>query len=179
MENSGHREPPLAVIRVLYGMRRFFDLMRIRHTVSGWRSESRKRSNVDVSLVDVSPDMEHSVTARRGTYAGFYRGDMTAAEPLEARIEWTEPGEFPRRGTYHGRDGVKVSDAAPCRWGRGRQRAVYHVDAGVRPKGRNHWQDVSLADVYTFRNGRVVEMQAFAGRREALRWVGAEAERVR
>lgn len=57
--------------------------------------------------MDVSPDMEHSVTARRGTYAGFHRGDMTAAEPLEARIEWTEPGAFPRRGTYHGRDGVK------------------------------------------------------------------------
>ncbi len=57
--------------------------------------------------MDVSPDMEHSVTARRGTYAGFHRGNMTAAEPLEARIEWTEPGAFPRRGTYHGQDGVK------------------------------------------------------------------------
>jgi hypothetical protein len=29
------------------------------------------------------------------------------------------------------------------------------------------------------RNGRVVEMQAFADRQEALRWVGAEAERDR
>ena len=58
-------------------------------------------------------------------------------------------------------------------------RIVVFVHARVRPKGSNHWQDVSLADVYTVRNGRVVEMQAFADRREALRWVGAEAERER
>jgi hypothetical protein len=58
-------------------------------------------------------------------------------------------------------------------------RIVVLVHARVRPKGSNHGQDVSLADVYALRNGRVVEMQAFAGRREARRWVGAEAERVR
>jgi len=50
-------------------------------------------------------------------------------------------------------------------------RIVVFVHARVRPKGSHHWQDVSLADVYTVRNGRVVEMQAFADRREALRWV--------
>jgi len=131
--------------------------------------------------VDVSPDMEHSVTARRGTYAGFHRGDMTAAEALEARIEWTEPGAFPRRGTYHGQDGVKPYLTQPrAAGGRGRQRrglswlatgSFVLVHARVRPKGSNHGQDVSLADVYTFRNGWVVELQAFAGRREALRWL--------
>jgi hypothetical protein len=105
VDNSPSRAP-LAVIRVLYGMRRFLILCRFAILCRGGGTESRKRSNVDVSPVDVSPDMEHSVTARRGTYAGFHRGDMTAAEPLEERIEWTEPGESPRRGTYHGRDGV-------------------------------------------------------------------------
>ena len=40
-------------------------------------------------------------------------------------------------------------------------RIVVFVHARVRPKGSNHGQDVSLADVYTFRDGRVVEMQAF------------------
>jgi len=50
---------------------------------------------------------------------------------------------------------------------------------GFAPEGSNRGQDVSLADVYTVRNGRVVEMQAFAGRQEALRGVGAEAERDR
>jgi hypothetical protein len=37
--------------------------------------------------------MEQVVAARPGTYARFNRGDMTAAvEPLDAQIEWTEPG---------------------------------------------------------------------------------------
>ena len=30
---------------------------------------------------------------------------------------------------------------------------------------RNHWQDASLADVYTVHKGRVVEVQAFADRK--------------
>ena len=58
-------------------------------------------------------------------------------------------------------------------------RIVVFVHARVRPKGSNHWQDVSLVDVYTVRNGRVVEMQAFADRQEALGWAGAGAERDR
>ena len=55
----------------------------------------------------------------------------------------------------------------------------YLFAPGFAPKVATNGQDVSLADVYTVRNGRVVEMQAFAGRQEALRGVGAEAERDR
>jgi hypothetical protein len=69
----------------------------------GGCTESRKRTHVDVS-----PDMEHVVTAFPGAYAGSNRGDMTAAvEALDVQIAWTEPAEFPGGGTYHGRDGVK------------------------------------------------------------------------
>jgi len=152
----------------------------------GGCTESRKPTHVDVS-----PDMEHVVTALGGAYAAFNRGDMTAAvEPLDAQIEWTEPAEFPGGGTYHGRDGVKqYLTQSRAAWGEvtseaerfiiAGKRIVVFVHARVRPKGSNKWQDVSLADVYTVRNGRVVEMQAFADRQEALRWVGAEAERDR
>jgi len=31
---------------------------------------------------------------------------------------------------------------------------------------------VNLTDVYTVRNGKIVQMRAFADRQEALRWVG-------
>jgi ketosteroid isomerase-like protein len=116
---------------------------------------------------------------------------MTAAvEPLDAQVEWTEPAELPGGGTYHGRDGGKrcltqsraaggeVTSEAE-RFIIAGERIVVFDHARVRPKGRNKWQDVSLADVYTVRNGRVVEMPAFADRQEALRWVGTEAERDR
>ena len=139
----------------------------------------------------VSPDMEHVVAALSGAYAAFNRGDMTAAvEALDAQIEWTEPAEFPRGGTYHGRDGVKQyltqsraawaeANSEPERFIIAGDRIVVFVHARVRPNGSNRWQEISLADVYTVRNGRVVEMQAFADRQESLRWVGAEAERDR
>jgi hypothetical protein len=59
-------------------------------------------------------------------------------------------------------------------------RIVVFVHARVRPKGNpkgnNDWQDLSLADVYTVSHHRVVQMQAFADRQEALGWVGAKAE---
>lgn len=42
------------------------------------------------------------------------------------------------------------------------------VHARVRPKGTNAWQEIKLADVFTFRNGKVVQMRAFADRKEAF-----------
>ena len=167
-------------------MRRFLILFTFAILGLDGCTESRKPTHVDVS-----PDMEHVVAALRGAYAAFNRGDMTAAvEPLDAQVEWTEPAEFPRGGTHHGRDGVKqYLTQSRAAWGEVNseaerfiivgKRIVVFVHARVRPKGSDKWQDVSLADVYTVRNGRVVEMQAFADRREALRWVGAEAERER
>ncbi len=53
-------------------------------------------------------------------------------------------------------------------------RIVVFVHARVRPIGSTEWQEVRLADVYTFRNGKAVRMQAFADRQEALRSVGIE-----
>ena len=36
--------------------------------------------------------------------------------------------------------------------------------------------DVSLADVYTIRNGKAIQMRAFADRQEELRWVGIDGQ---
>jgi ketosteroid isomerase-like protein len=148
----------------------------------GGCTESRRPTHVDVT-----PDMEHVVTALAGAYAAFNRGDMTAAvEPLDAQVEWTEPAEFPRGGKHHGRDGVKqYLTQSRAAWGEVNSEAERFIIVGkrivvfVHARVRDKWPDVSLADVYTVRNGRVVEMQAFADRQEALRWAGAGAERDR
>jgi ketosteroid isomerase-like protein len=52
-------------------------------------------------------------------------------------------------------------------------RIVVFVHARVLPKGSNTWQDIRLADVYTFQDGRATKMRAFANRDDALRWAGA------
>ena len=56
-------------------------------------------------------------------------------------------------------------------------RIVVFVHARVRAKGSSDWQEVRLADVYVFRDGKAIQMRAFADRQEALRWAGAEGVR--
>ena len=136
--------------------------------------------------METSPEIQAAITALRGAYAAFNRGDIDAAlEPLDERIEWTEPSEFPGGGTYHGHQGVKgyltQSRAAwaevnsePERFVPVGNRIVVFVHARVRPKGSNEWQDVRLADVYTMRGGKAIQMRAFGDREEALRWVGIQ-----
>ena len=47
------------------------------------------------------------------------------------------------------------------------------VHARVLHKDGEAWQDVNLADVYTFQDGRATKMRAFANREDTLRWAGA------
>jgi uncharacterized protein len=135
--------------------------------------------------MESSPAQEQMITALRGAYAAFNRGDIDAAlEPLDAEIEWTEPAEFPGGGAYHGHYGVKQYltqsrdawaevSSEPEQFIVAGNRIVVFVHARVRPKGGTEWQEVRLADVYTIRSGKAIQMRAFADRQEALRSVGA------
>lgn len=129
-------------------------------------------------------DLAPAMAGLRAAYAAFNRGDMDAAvSGLDPQIEWSEPLEFPGGGAYHGREAVKgyltqsranwaEGDSEPEQMIPNGDRIVVMVHARFRLKGSETWQDVKLADVYTVRDGKIVAMQAFADRREALRWVG-------
>jgi ketosteroid isomerase-like protein len=143
----------------------------------------RDRSRTETSM-EISTEQEQAILALREAYAAFNRGDIAAAvRSLDPQIEWTEPAQFPGGGTYHGQAGATTyltqSRAAwaevisePERFIPAGDRIVVFVHARVRPKDSNEWQEVRLADVYTFRDGKAVSMRAFADRQEALRWVG-------
>jgi uncharacterized protein len=138
------------------------------------------------SRLQNTPEQPQAIVALKSAYAAFNRGDIDAAvESFDPQIEWSEPAEFPGGGAYHGRDEVKrylTQSRAP--WAEGGSepeqfipsgnRIVVFVHARFRPKGSNEWADVRLADVYTIRDGKIVQMRAFADRQEALRWVGVE-----
>ena len=138
------------------------------------------------SEVEYTPEQAQAIVALKGAYAAFNRGDIDAAvKPFDSQIEWSEPVTFPGGGAYHGRDEVKrylAQSRAP--WAEGSSepeqfiasgsRIVVFVHARFRPKGSSEWTDVRLADVYTIRDGKIVEMQAFANRQDALRWAGAK-----
>ena len=136
--------------------------------------------------MEYTPEQAQAIVALKGAYAAFNRGDIDAAvKPFDSQIEWSEPVTFPGGGAYHGRDEVKrylAQSRAP--WAEGSSepeqfiasgsRIVVFVHARFRPKGSSEWTDVRLADVYTIRDGKIVEMQAFANRQDALRWAGAK-----
>jgi uncharacterized protein len=136
--------------------------------------------------MESSAQEEQMIAALGKAYAAFNRGDIDAAlELCDTQIEWTEPMEFPGGGTYHGRDGAKryltQSRAAlaegtsePEKFIVAGNRIVVFVHAHVRPKGSSEWHDVRLADVYTFRDGKAIEMRAFTDRQQGLRWAGAK-----
>ncbi len=131
-------------------------------------------------------DMNQAIAALRDAYAAFNRGDMNAAvASLAADIEWIEPREFPGGGSYRGRESAKQylahSRAAwaevssePEQFIPAGNRIVVLVHARVRAEGSSEWQDVRLADVYTFQGGKAIQMRAFADREETLRWARAQ-----
>ncbi|MDQ2776000.1 MAG: nuclear transport factor 2 family protein [Acidobacteriota bacterium] len=107
-----------------------------------------------------------------------------AVEQLDPQIDWAEPASFSAGGTYHGQAGVSsYLSQSRSGWAEGRSeperfivsrdRVVVFVYARIRLQGSNEWREVRLADVYTFRNGKLVSMRAFADRKDALDWVGA------
>ena len=121
--------------------------------------------------------------ALRNAYAAFNRNDIAdSVEALDPQIEWTEPAEFPGGGTY-GHEGVKgylsqsrtawaEVNSEPERFIVAGDKIVVFVHARVRPKDSKDWQETRLADVFTFRNGKAIQMRAFADRRQALEWAG-------
>ena len=137
----------------------------------------------ETSVLDPN-QTEKAIAGLRDAYAAFNRGDIDAAvQVLDPNVEWTEPPEFPGGGTYHGVDAAKryltLSRAGaaavisePEQLIPSGDRIIVYVHARVLPKDSSTWQEIRLADVYTFRNGRVTHMHAFANRKDALRWAG-------
>jgi uncharacterized protein len=132
--------------------------------------------------MDNTPAQSLAIQALRKAYAAFNRNDISATiEPLDPQIEWTEPADFPGGGTYHGHQEVKAyltqsragwaeGSSEPERFLVAGEKIVVFVHARVRPKGSSLWRETSLAEVFTFRNGKAVHMRAFADRRQALEW---------
>jgi uncharacterized protein len=124
--------------------------------------------------------------ALKKAYAAFNRNDIAATvESLDPQIEWTEPAEFPGGGTYHGHEEVKAylsksradwaeGSSEPERFIVAGNKIIVFVHARARLKGSTEWNEVRLADVFTFRNGKAIQMRAFADRRQALEWAGVK-----
>jgi ketosteroid isomerase-like protein len=126
--------------------------------------------------VVTEPDADVALLLR--SYAAFARGDIDeAVAPLHPDVEWVEPDEFPNGGRRTGPAAVAeylsqsralwaelVSEATAYR--RGRDIVIVHHLSGRLTDGSP--RDVTVADVFTVQDGRVVRMQAYANPSEAL-----------
>ena len=121
------------------------------------------------------------------TYAAINRNDVPAAvKAFDPQIEWIEPPDFPRGGTYRGHAEVMAHiSKGRNTWAEGvcelerfivaGDKIVVFVCARVRLKDRTEWIGGRFADVWTFRNGKAIQMRSFGERQEALEWAGAKA----
>jgi ketosteroid isomerase-like protein len=110
-------------------------------------------------------------------------------QAFDPRIERIEPPEFPAGGTYRGLAAVQahVSRARET-WAEGNceperfivagDKVIVFVYVRVRLKHETEWREGSIADVFTLRNGRAIEMRTFADRQQALEWAGVRASKA-
>jgi ketosteroid isomerase-like protein len=132
-----------------------------------------------------SPLAAESQTAR-DFYAAINRNDIPAAiEAFDPQIEVIEPADFPGGGTYNGLAAVKDHFiSARGAWGEGScepqrvivagDKVIVFVHVRVKLKHEADWREGDIGDVFTFRNGKVVQMRIFVDRKQALEWAGAK-----
>jgi ketosteroid isomerase-like protein len=117
-------------------------------------------------------------------YAALNRNDIPAmVKAFDSQMEWIEPPEYPRGGTYHGLAAVAAHlSRSRATWAEGSceperfvvagDKVIVFVHVRVRLKDHDDWIEARLADAYTFRDGKAIQYRAFADRREALEWAG-------
>ena len=91
------------------------------------------------------------------TNQSVYRGHTEVKAHLsQGRETWAEGACEPERFIF-------ASD-----------KIVVFLHVRVRLKNKLEWIEGRFADVFTFRNGMVIQMRTFAEREQALEWAGAK-----
>ena len=124
------------------------------------------------------------IDAVHEAYAALNRGDVPGFIRLfDAGVERIE--EFPSGGTYRGLAAVTehVAEARatwaeggcePQRFSVAGDRVIVFIDVRVRLKNETQWREGRIADVYTFRNGKVIEFRTFGDERQAVQWADVQ-----
>jgi ketosteroid isomerase-like protein len=105
---------------------------------------------------------------------------------LDPEVEFIEPDDYPEGGITRGYGDVKaLLTRARGTWAEGGCEPERIVPAGdktiafvrvrVRLKDHEEWIDGRLADVFTFRSGKITLKRTFDDVQQALDWVGVEA----
>lgn len=115
-------------------------------------------SKADFDAVDKDFDADiERVEFEGSSSAGFFRGlAEVRAHIKKGRGTWAEGSCEPEHFLEKG------------------ETVVVDVYVRVRLKEPNEWISGRVADVFRFRNGKIVEFRTFAERADALKWAGIE-----
>lgn len=134
---------------------------------------------------DTTPSLAIEQEGLKEAYAALNRNDIpNFVKLLDEDITWIEFAESPGGGTYQGCAAVEAhATQARGTWAEGAceperfivagDKIIVFVHVRVRLKSETDWREGRIADVYTFRNGKVIHVRLFLDRRQALEWAGA------
>ena len=135
---------------------------------------------------DATPSMNAEIEVIKRAYAALNRNDVDGFvadfDPQIVRIEFEGS---PMAGEFHGIEAVKVHvDAGRSTWAEGAcepekftvagDKVVVSCHVRVRLKDQTDWLEGRTGDVFTFRDGKVIEFRTFADGRQAFEWAGAD-----
>lgn len=119
-------------------------------------------------------------------YSAINRNDIPAfLKFFDPQIELIDPPGLPSADTYRGYEAFKAHvTQARDTWAEGSCEPEQFVIAGnkiillvfvrVRLKSNLEWIEGRLADVFTFRNGKIIQMISFSEKHHALEMVGVK-----
>jgi ketosteroid isomerase-like protein len=123
------------------------------------------------------------VDAVREAYAALNRGDVPGFVRLfDASVERIEEfSGFTCSGLAAMIEHVAKARATwaegscqPQRFSVAGDRVIVFVDVRVRLKSETQWREGRVVDVYTFRDGKVIEFRSFGDERQAMQWAGLQ-----
>ena len=132
--------------------------------------------------------MDAEIEAVKSAYAALNRGDIDGfIKDFDPHIERIEFEGSPMAGAFHGIEAVKAHVATGrTTWAEGACEPERFIVAGdkivvtcnvrVRLKDQTDWLEGRTADIYTFRDGKVIQFRTFADEQEALQWAGVISE---
>ncbi len=133
--------------------------------------------------------MEVEIEAIKDAYSALNHGDIDGfVRDFDPQIERIEFEGLPMAGAFHGIESVKAHVAqGRSTWAEGTceptrfitfdYKVIVFCHVRVRLKDQTDWLEGRTADVYTFRDRKVIEFRTFADEEEALEYAGQNRER--
>lgn len=128
------------------------------------------------------------IRAIRAAYAALNRNDVDGfVASFDGSIERIEPSDSPHGGVFRGVAAVRehVSRARET-WAEGGcepeefkvagDRIMALVQVRVRLKSELAWREGRAWDVFTFRDGKVIQFRTFFDGTEAMAWMGCSSQ---